>query len=178
MDQRSAMRVEPNDLRRMGEQRRYFPEWTPLDLEKYSELEADHNSYLAGGYAEEFGYRAEPGCSRGVPVLDGESAEQCPECHGQAWATHPGYPLRAHPLELQLEHTDEGIMTWMHEAFDLDRIEAIEMTSTRATHGTFVAVDERSYGHQRHEPARAAVIASRRFVAALVSLRWTLTRHS
>ena len=61
------MRVEPDSRKRMGETRRYFPDWTHRSLASGPELEADHNSYLAGGYAEEFGYRAQPGYSRGAP---------------------------------------------------------------------------------------------------------------
>ena len=72
------MRVEPDFRKRIGETRRYFPDWTHRSLASGPELEADHNSYLAGGYAEEFGYRAQPGYSRGAPVLDDETPERLP----------------------------------------------------------------------------------------------------
>jgi hypothetical protein len=166
--------MNPDDRRRMGEQRRYFPDWTPQVLESCAELEADHNSYLAGGYAEEFGYRAEPGYSRGVPVLDGESPEQCPECRAQAMATHPGYPLRSHPLDVELDWSgSHWIASWMNE-LDRDRDNA---ALDAEAHGVFAPVSERSYERERHEATRTAAAVSQRLAAALVSLRWTLTRH-
>jgi len=45
------MRLDPSSPLRTDEQRRYFPDWTCGVLEVCEELEADHNSYLAGGYA-------------------------------------------------------------------------------------------------------------------------------
>lgn len=97
------MRVPPTSPRHLGEQRRYFPDWIERLLDGGLEVEADRNSYLAGGYSEEFGYCALPGSTRGVPVLDGESAEECAESRKQAYATHPGYPLKPHPLEVKIE---------------------------------------------------------------------------
>ena len=97
------MRARLGSPSRMGEQRRYFPDWTRHTLANGFELEADHNSYLAGGYAEEFGYRAQPGWSRGVPVMEDEIPERCRDRRRQAQATHPGYPLRAHPLAGDLD---------------------------------------------------------------------------
>ena len=87
------MRVQPESPQRTDEQRSYFPDWTPHLPKAPAELEADHNSYLAGGYAEEFGYLARPGVSRGVPVLDGEPPEDCAEWRCEAAAMHPGYPI-------------------------------------------------------------------------------------
>lgn len=161
------MRVEPGSRRRMGEQRRYFPDWTARALERRSELEADHNSYLAGGYAEEFGYRATPGYSRGVPVLDGESPEECIEWQGQARATHPGYPIRPHPLEIDVER---GART-----ADRKKISDNE-GSTREVEccGMYVSVSNRPYERKRMEAAQKAAAVSRRFVAAMVELRWKL----
>src|SRR5262245_28378552 len=92
------MRLAPDSPQREDEQRRYFPDWTPCLPEELDELEAEHNSYLAGGYAEEFGYWAQAGSSRGVPLLDGEPPEQSAEWFGQAAAMHPGYPIRPCPL--------------------------------------------------------------------------------
>ena len=53
------MHLQSNAHQRTGEYRRYFPDWTHRSLRVGEELEADHNSYLAGGYAEEFGYLAQ-----------------------------------------------------------------------------------------------------------------------
>jgi hypothetical protein len=148
----------------MGDQRRYFPDWTPLVLENCPELEADHNSYLAGGYAEEFGYRAQPGCSRGVPVLDGESPDDCAERKAQARATHPGYPIRAHPFELEWSgRASPAAVNWIgrREAYGVD------------SHSGFVVVYER----QRRTPAERGAAIARRMTSALISLRWVLSRR-
>lgn len=163
------MRVEPSSRRRMGEQRRYFPDWTARALERRSELEADHNSYLAGGYAEEFGYRATPGFSRGVPVLDGESPEEVIEWQGQARATHPGYPIRPHPLEIDVVRSERTA--------NRNQIQDSEQpTRELERHGMYVSVSNRPYDRMRMETAHKAVAASRRFVAAMVELRWKLRR--
>ena len=160
------MRVEPGARRRMGEQRRYFPDWTARALERRPELEADHNSYLAGGYAEEFGYRATPGFSRGVPVLDGESPEEVVERLGQARATHPGYPIRPHPLEIDVERRGRrnNIRDSEPPTPDLER------------HGMYVAVSNRPYDRRRMDTAHQAAAVSRRLVAAMVDLRWKFRR--
>lgn len=156
------MRLEPDSPQRTGEQRRYFPDYTRRLLEIHEELEADRNSYLAGGYAEEFGYRAEPGSSRGVPVLDGESPEQYAGWLGRAVALHPGYPLRPHPID------EQNVVAALSEA-------------TRQAHydvgqrGTFVRVTERAYEHQRHRTASRAAAALTRFLAVFVALNWQLT---
>lgn len=161
------MRMHPSSRRRMGEQRRYFPDWTARPLERRAELEADHNSYLAGGYAEEFGYRAQPGCSRGVPVLDGESPEECVEWQGQARATHPGYPIRPHPIEVDV---DRGA-----RKHDCNKIAGSER-SRHEPSGGFVFVSNRPYERMRKGTAQRAAAVSRRFVAAMVELRWKLRR--
>lgn len=163
------MRVAPSSRRRMDEQRRYFPDWTARPLARRPELEADHNSYLAGGYAEEFGYRAQPECSRGVPVLDGETPEECVEWQGQARATHPGYPIRPHPLEIDVgrsEHKIPGSQRSKREPGDAER------------HGAFVSVSNRPYERKRKDTAQRAVAASRRFAAVIVELRWKLRRRT
>ncbi len=89
--------------------RRYFPEWAERSQEIGPEVEADRNSYLANGYAEEFGYHAQPGYSRGVWVLDEESPERCEQWYGQSRATHPGYPEMPTPIVLQHEDDRESL---------------------------------------------------------------------
>lgn len=159
------MRVEPGFQRRMDEQRRYFPDWTARPLEHRPELEADHNSYLAGGYAEEFGYRAAPGYSRGVPVIDGESPEDSVEWQGQADATHPGYPIRPHPFQIDFGRGAlEGDWRSMHEP------------GGTKSGGAFVSVSNRPYEHSRRNTAHRLVTASMRFAAAIIELRWKLHR--
>lgn len=154
------MRLEPNSQRRMGEQRRYFPDWTARPLEPRPELEADHNSYLAGGYAEEFGYRSAPGSSRGVPVLDGESPEECVEWQGQARATHPGYPIRPHPFQIDFDRRERR-NEWrpVHEPTGAE------------PRGRFFSVSNRP-----GNTAQRVRAASMRFAAAIIDLRWKLHR--
>lgn len=164
------MRVEPTSLRRMGEQRRYFPDWTHRPLKSRPELEADHNSYLAGGYAEEFGYRAQPGYSRGVPVLDGEPAELCQEWRSEASSTHPGYPLRPKPLAI---YYGRAARTSSREP-RLTR----EQSTGEAHHGTFVAVSNRLHQPARQRAPRATAILSTRIAAALIELRWSFRRRN
>lgn len=172
------MRVEPTSRRHLGEQRRYFPDWTDRPLESRPELEADRNSYLAGGYAEEFGYRATLACSRGVPVLEQEAPELCSEWHSQARAMHPGYPLRPHPFAEDLdavgpEHPAGDVS---HHAREYDN----RLTWERADvehHGAYVVVSHRRYERERHGAVRRAASVSTRLVAALASLRWALRRR-
>lgn len=47
----------PDSVSRVNEEHRYFPEWADRPKIPGPALEADHNSYLAGGYSGEFGYR-------------------------------------------------------------------------------------------------------------------------
>jgi len=155
----------------MGEQRRYFPEWTELRVDRCPELEADHNSYFAGGYAEEFGYRAQPGCSRGVPVLDGESPEACAERQGQAQATHPGYPIRPRPLDLSDFRTTARVVLHREDGRSMEQRRGAE------PHGVFVPVSQRPYQQLRDDPARRGTAISQRVVAALIYLRWILVRR-
>lgn len=160
------MRVIPTSERRMGEERRYFPDWIDLVLENGPELEADRNSYLAGGYAEEFGYMAQPGYTRGVPLLDGESPELCREGHCQAGATHPGYPLRPHPLAQESE-----TVATVPARRPVRNAGAAESS---AGHGGYVSISNHSDWHAHASASRRAAI---RFAAALVSLRWSFPRR-
>ena len=84
--------------RRGEETQRYFPEWADRFERAAVEAESDRNSYSAGGYAEEFGYRAQPGLPLPARLLAGQ-----PE-GGKLWsaqrgALHPGYPECARPLD-------------------------------------------------------------------------------
>ena len=97
------MRLQPDSVQRADELRSYFPDWTPQLPRASEELEADHNSYLAGGYAEEFGYVPQFGASRGVPVIDGEPPEQSVVWRYEAAAMHPGYPIKPYPLASDVE---------------------------------------------------------------------------
>ena len=159
------MRVRPDSPQRTDEQRSYFPDWTPHLPKVSAELEADHNSYLAGGYAEEFGYLARPGVSRGVPVLHGEPPEECAEWRCEAAAMHPGYPITPYPLAL--DRDQRGTIC--------ERSAVTE--ASVESHGGFVTVTDRTYERERHGSAQRVAAVVTRVLAALVVLRWELPRR-
>jgi hypothetical protein len=170
----SNMRAAPASPRHLGEQRRYFPDWTDCLPSRFPELESDHNSYLAGGYAEEFGYRALPGFSSGIPVLDEEDPEISPERYAQARATHPGYPLKPCPLAGELGgvvcdwdsapvRSDARANPWTRESTDIDR------------RGGVIAVSNQSNMRKRNGVARHMALAALRLEYAVVLLRWMLS---
>lgn len=156
----------------VSEQRRYFPDWTRRRLESGPELEADRNSYLAGGYAEEFGYRAWGGHSRGVQVLDEARPEQCPQWLCQALATHPGYPIRPHPLDIEPQES-----AW--PAGRATGQSAFEGTvaADAPPGGTFIPVSERPYEHERRGAANRGAAISMRLAGALVAWRWAFSHR-
>jgi hypothetical protein len=73
-----------------AELHRYFPEWADRPATVGRQLEADRNSYLAGGYAEEVGYREQGGC-RAIGRLDGDP-ENSYLWRAHIGGLHPGYP--------------------------------------------------------------------------------------
>jgi hypothetical protein len=172
-----TMRLDPDSPLRMNEQRRYLPDWTRRVLEVHEELEADHNSYLAGGYAEEFGYWAQPGASRGVPLLDGESPEEYAEWLAQS-AIHPGYPLRPYPIALDREHPRHGFPASARRSRIEASSEAVHASARKiAYRGTYVRVTDRRYERERHGAAQRTAAVLTRVLAALVALRWELPRR-
>src|SRR5690348_10328391 len=82
----------------VSEIHRYFPEWADRPTGPDPQHESDRNSYLAGGYADEFGYGVFPGRPPAIAPLDGD-----PEDSGlwreQIGALHPGYPQCPKPLD-------------------------------------------------------------------------------
>src|SRR5215813_11486623 len=96
----------PETLRESGEARgpdtpdihRYFPEWADRQVRPGGYLEAARNSYLAGGYAEEFGYGDERGCRLGVCLVV-DDPERCCLWSTQIGGLPPGYPEYATPNE-------------------------------------------------------------------------------
>jgi hypothetical protein len=78
----------------LEEVHRFFPEWADRPPSPESPPEFDRNSYMAGGYSEEFGHR-------GVPVDSplAEEPERCPEWKVQAGGLHPGYPECPRPVD-------------------------------------------------------------------------------
>ena len=78
--------------------RSYFPEWANRPAQDGTPLEADHNSYMAGGYAEEFGYDPQQGEPPALPPLDGDPERSHLWCV-QIGALHPGYPECPRPVD-------------------------------------------------------------------------------
>jgi len=159
------MRLEPESPRRTDEERRYFPDWTRSLADAREEIEADHNSYLAGGYAEEFGYLAEADSSRGVPVLEGESADDCAVRLVQWGATHPGYPLRPYPIDPAQAAADAATSI-------TSSVVSYEGRYETGHRGKFVSVTDRPFERQHHQLLNRVAAAATRFLAALVGLRW------
>jgi hypothetical protein len=172
------MYLAPDSSVRADEQRRYFPDWTRRLPEFGAEFEADHNSYLAGGYAEEFGYWPRTGASRGVPVIDGEAPEECAPYFGQAHALHPGYPIRPYPVgpgsewsvSARSSHSRRQLVITSPVSPPQDAGEAQD-------HGSFIPVTERTFAREQHHPSRYAAALFTRFLAAIVALRWELPRR-
>ena len=76
----------------------YFPEWADRPVEGGTPQESDRNSYLAGGYAEEFGYSAQRGHPPAAPAPHGDP-EQSRQWRVQIGGLHPGYPECPRPLD-------------------------------------------------------------------------------
>lgn len=82
----------------MTEDHCYFPEWADRPPATGRAHEVERNSYLAGGYAEEFGHRARP-----LPALAlSMPVEEDGEWRVQIGCVHPGYPECARPLDRAL----------------------------------------------------------------------------
>lgn len=81
----------PDSVPRVNEEHRYFPEWADRPEIPGPPLEADHNSYLAGGYSEEFGYRTGMDRPPVFPSLEGDPDESG-LWRVQITGFHPGYP--------------------------------------------------------------------------------------
>lgn len=92
------MHVGRSSRRHLAQIHRYFPEWADRPQKKGVRREADRNSYMAGGYAEEFGYRAQPGLPAPAPPLASDP-EGCRQWRAQIGTLHPGYPECAKPLD-------------------------------------------------------------------------------
>lgn len=159
------MHLQSNAHRRMYEYRRYFPDWTHRSLRVGEELEADHNSYLAGGYAEEFGYLARAEASRGVPLIDEESPDDYALRLVEGSGMHPGYPLKPYPVAVDREKNVRR-RTPSPSSSGVSHDDGYEVSDR----GAFFRVTERPYEHE-YRPNRAAAAVSR-FVAAVVALRW------
>jgi hypothetical protein len=80
---------------------RYFPEWADRPVGPDAQHESDRNSYLAGGYADEFGYGTAAGLPPAISPLTGDP-EESRLWREQIGALHPGYPQCPKPLDRDL----------------------------------------------------------------------------
>ncbi|HVC29638.1 MAG TPA: hypothetical protein VND24_00535 [Steroidobacteraceae bacterium] len=83
---------------RPSEIHRYFPEWAERPTGPDAQQESDRNSYLACGYADEFGYGTSAGRQPAIAPLAGVP-EGCRLWREQIGALHPGYPECPQPVE-------------------------------------------------------------------------------
>src|SRR5262245_48425908 len=145
------MHLQSNAHERTDEYRRYSPDWTHRSLRGGEELEADHNSYLAGGYAEEFGYLAQNGFSRGVPLIDRESPDDYALRLVQQAGMHPGYPLRPYPVAVDRKQTPRR-RAKARSSSGVSHDDVCEVSDR----GKFVAVTERPYEREHRQLAHRA----------------------
>ena len=80
------------------EDHRFFPEWADRPPSTENLHEADRNSYLAGGYAEEFGH----GVQEAISAAHLPPAEEGREWRVQIGGLHPGYPEFPRPRDRDL----------------------------------------------------------------------------
>jgi hypothetical protein len=152
----------------MDEQRRYFPDWIECLPASLPELEADHNSYLAGGYAEEFGYRAQLEYSRDVAVLDGPSPDLSSERFAQAQAIHPGYPLKPHPLAAELDDAHDGAGVYQRH---------VQRKADAGHPGTVIIVSQQLHARKRRQVVQRMTLVPIRLTSAVMLLRWVFGRR-
>jgi hypothetical protein len=96
---------------------RFFPEWADRPLSRESFPEFDRNSYMAGGYSEEFGHGA------GVESIPHESPstqepERCPQWKVQSGGLHPGYPECPRPGDRGRSRSARNVSP-VHGGFDI-----------------------------------------------------------
>ena len=102
-------RYESDAVDSVSETHRYFPEWADRPIGSETQHEADRNSYLAGGYADEFGYGTPTGRPPAIAPLDGDP-ERSRLWGEQIGALHPGYPQCPKPADRRLTPTDDSAL--------------------------------------------------------------------
>ena len=103
------MDTEPVSVGSASEIHRYFPEWADRPAGPDAQRESDRNSYLAGGYADEFGYGADAGLPPPISPLTGDP-EQSRWWREQIGALHPGYPQCPKPRDRDLPQTARAVV--------------------------------------------------------------------
>lgn len=151
------MHLQSNAHQRTHEYRRYFPDWTHRSLPVGERLEIDHNSYFAGGYAEEFGYLAHSESWRGAALIDAAPPDDDALPLVQWAGIHPGYPLRPYPISV--DH--ENAVSRSTVPSSLSGTPGGE--SEPGHRGRFVRVTERRYEREHRSLARRLFAAVMRF---------------
>ena len=82
----------------LNEDHSYFPEWADRPGIPGPPVESDHNSYLAGGYSEEFGYRVSAERPPVFAPLEGDP-DGSRFWYVQVTGLHPGYPECGRPVD-------------------------------------------------------------------------------
>lgn len=102
-----SLRQEMGSDDSMRDVRRYFPEWADRPSGPDVQRESDRNSYLAGGYADEFGYGTHSGDLPAIAPLAGDP-EKSLLWREQIGALHPGYPQCPKPVDRYLVEARRG----------------------------------------------------------------------
>lgn len=141
--------------RKAVEDHRFFPEWADRPPSAESLHEADRNSYLAGGYAEEFGH----GVQQTILAAHMPPAEEGSEWRVQIGGLHPGYPECPRPLDRDLRG----------KPLDATASLPVGSRAVNAFHRSLAAVKVivvgQGLGDKRHD--RAIPVALARFAKAL-----------
>ena len=103
------MNAETSAVDCVSDIHRYFPEWADRPVGPDMQHESDRNSYLAGGYADEFGYATYAGLAPAISPLTGDP-EESRLWREQIGALHPGYPQCPKPLDRDSRATPRMIL--------------------------------------------------------------------
>lgn len=137
------------------EDHRFFPEWADRPPSTESLHEADRNSYLAGGYAEEFGH----GVRETLPAAHTPPAEEDSEWRVQIGGLHPGYPECPRPRDRELRGKPLGATAPLRPGF-----RAVTALHRSLAAVKVIVVGRGSGARSRHGPIPAALA---RFAKAL-----------
>ncbi|MBW4051961.1 MAG: hypothetical protein HIU85_10945 [Proteobacteria bacterium] len=128
---------------------RYFPDWADRPSGPDAQHESDRNSYLAGGYADEFGYGSSLGEPPAIAPVEGD-----PE-GGRLWreqigGLHPGYPECPKPLD-RFDRAGSAVVSALHRLRPVPRPAPAPFR--------VIQVGPRSRDSLRHAALRFAVIS-------------------
>ena len=134
--------------RKAVEDHRFFPEWADRPPSTESLHEADRNSYLAGGYAEEFGH----GVRETLSAAHAPPAEEDSEWRVQIGGLHPGYPECPRPLDRDLRGKPLGARAPLRPGFGAVTILHKGLAAVKV-----IVVGRGSGANPRHGPIPAAL---------------------